>query len=711
MGNSALDLGLGGPAEPLPTGVTTYIDEILKNVRTKKNAAKTSGRRPLVRIEQSGDGADDPWKPMKNVLTDISTNEFLTSDVMFNFLHLIFQSFSTMLEKYSAMRELDPSSIRFVYKGGNVLRFIAQRTLQQMPGEIALTLEKEYGKFFKKSDADFSIYISPDLPDYDTIFDEVTLLAAYTLDYIRTYFAQDTDRYLTVSRYNSRYLRQMLERYLPPLRQEASDIGIEVAELALSTISTAQEGAAAAEDGSSSYRSSPNNPLDMYITRRPQRRRRSGAAPAGAPAGGGDNDKPEESTVIFPLELMYGNEERMPFYITVNDTLEFQSSSGKTIKFNLVRMKVNFNTLVAERTAGGTGEFTTKKLSGELIDVSIPHRKDGEVNHVFGDISGTFQNYVVVDDKKENELEIQSYTLEYMIHDLVRILFKDYNFPWEDAKYVKRVKRLFFLYFVQVLNAHKSIDATRSMLDGMRRCLSSVRAGQTVRRKVAKDLASSCDGLSGGDFGLYNFVTVLYPAMVAKRGDLQHMSRFDEVVSDQVDIMNKVLHQIHQFQRQPDLVDTTATAQPFTLSGGAAAAGSRGLVAQLRASLRELLQGERASLVHAHLADQVNRQDSHQLRQLVRSLHSEAKQRISAVDAPGRISVLWVSPFHRTPLYWTEEERPEYVDPHAVAYIFRVLCATTRRHGLVVEGVRDLGQRQTHCFSTKQPLHTIPTPP
>ena len=58
MGNSALDLGLGGPAEPLPTGVTTYIDEILKHVRTKKHTSKASGRRPLVRIEQSGDGAD-----------------------------------------------------------------------------------------------------------------------------------------------------------------------------------------------------------------------------------------------------------------------------------------------------------------------------------------------------------------------------------------------------------------------------------------------------------------------------------------------------------------------------------------------------------------------------------------------------------------------------------------------------------------------------
>ena len=111
MGNSPLEFGRSA-ADPLPSGVTTYIDEILKHVDTKKHPANACGSRPMVNFEKTTGGADDPWKPMKNVLTDISTNEFLTSDVMFNFLQLIFQSFSTMVEKYCTMRELDPFSIR-----------------------------------------------------------------------------------------------------------------------------------------------------------------------------------------------------------------------------------------------------------------------------------------------------------------------------------------------------------------------------------------------------------------------------------------------------------------------------------------------------------------------------------------------------------------------------------------------------------------------
>jgi hypothetical protein len=703
MGNQAVDFGAFEFGSDLPVGVTTYIDDILQHVDAEKHTLHACGKQPIMNFEKTGTGAEDPWKPMKNVLTDISTNEFLTSDVMFNFLELIFQSFTTMIEKYCQLRTVDPYSIRFVYKGGNVLRFIAQKTLHQLPGKIALTLENEYGKHFKKSDADFSIYIDPSIANYESVFQEVTLLAAYTLDYIRTHFAQQTDKYLTVSRYNSRYLREMLLRYLAELQEEGKHIGIAVGGLALGSISTDRECTA-----NSTYRSSPDNPVDMYITETAPTQQQAGAAGAAAPAGaagdsvwaGGEPPKIR----LYPLRLLYGNEERLPFYITVNDALEFDRPSGGVTKFNLARMKVNFNASVAAVTAGGTGGSVLKKLSGELIDVSIPHRKDGEVTHVFSEVSTVFQNYVVVDDTGKRELEIQSYTLQYMIYDLVRMLFLDRNFPWEDVKYEKRLKRLFFMYFVQILNTHSAIDSIASMLKAFRRCVSSSRESQSAMR-LHKKIGKACDGMSGKDLDMYTFVTKLYPELATKQGDLHLMSRFDGVLNDQFDIMERVLDQIRQFQTKQDLVEVEA-GMKVTLAGGATA--SPGMVGQLRSILRQLLQGGHTSMVHAQLADQINRKDSHIVRQLIHAHHEEAKRRLAA--APGRISVLWINPFRRTPLYWTYEERPDYVDTQSSAYIFRVLCATSRHHALLVEGVRDMAHRQTHCFSTKQPLHTLPSP-
>src|SRR5205085_670815 len=54
-----------------------------------------------------------------------------------------------------------------------------------------------------------------------------------------------------------------------------------------------------------------------------------------------------------------------------------------------------------------------------------------------------------------NKFSFLGYSLEYLISDLERILFYDIDYPWDDVKYAKRIKRLLYLYFITLLTNPK----------------------------------------------------------------------------------------------------------------------------------------------------------------------------------------------------------------------------------------------------------------
>lgn len=785
MGNTNLELtGLddrstpphpGGRAkerhqvEEAGAAVVPFGDRIAEMVRQHPRPGSVADSRPMISFEKENSGADDPWKPMKNVLTDITTNVFLNSEVMFHFLKIIFETFETTIEAYCQDKPFGAESIRFVYKGGNVLRFIAQRTLSRMPGDISTSLESKYSKFFKKSDADFSIYIDPDIGAgndavYEKVFQEVTVLAAYTLDYIRTFFANDeTGEFLTLSRNTSAYTRSEMRRYLASLNEEAAKIGFTVRDLRLGDISTETANA----EGSASYRGSaapPGNPGDYYITederetpRQRRERRRKG--------------RPPTMVRIRNLPLMYGNNnsegDPLPFYITINDTLEWDkpeveveaAGSAQTAaagrppprvtKFNLVRMKINFVAVMSDNTSHGDEAqgLERKRLAGELIDVSIPHRKDLDVIQTFqrhrehGDV---FQKYVAVDASGEHNLSFESYSVAFMIHDLTRMLFHDRVYPWHDVKYEKRLKRLFFMYLVDILSpsnekgqAHTPLKASSVMaiLNEFEVCLRNARGhhrAKSLRVRAAGSRGGACSLPSlprGAKIEMADFVRHLYPAMLgrlsgnagaATGGDSGQLALFDKVMFEQVATMKSVVEQIIQVSTQQSVVLSgeggANEAIPVTLAGGDRDRDrdrERSHPARtLRRAIRGMLRDRRhLKTLHSQVAEQMNRDPRHPAMLLAR-LHDRSAAARHAAAPQGHTPVLWINPFRSPAAYWTTERTPEHVQPSRTAHIFRVVCASTRHHLLLVEGVRDLSDRgaTTHCFATKHPLGAVPPP-
>jgi hypothetical protein len=127
--------------------------------------------------------------------------------------------------------------------------------------------------------------------------------------------------------------------------------------------------------------------------------------------------------------------------ITHNNTLDFPGAKGDVrIRFNLTRTKVIFT--LHEKSG------KLRNVGGELIDVSVSHRDDKSVVDFFRHVRQNITEYTLTRDKCV--LTFKSYTLKYLIHDLENTLFNQSLYPWHNAKYAKRLNRLYYLYFVDV---------------------------------------------------------------------------------------------------------------------------------------------------------------------------------------------------------------------------------------------------------------------
>src|SRR5690606_38761436 len=110
--------------------------------------------------------------------------------------------------------------------------------------------------------------------------------------------------------------------------------------------------------------------------------------------------------------------------------------------FNLTRTKLHF-TLQDQ-------DGNQQPVEGELIDVSINHRDDTRLRHFFEHLGSQIVTYTLKHPDTDVTLTFKSYSLEYVTSDLEGILFLSFEVPWEDPKYVKRLNRLMYVYFIDI---------------------------------------------------------------------------------------------------------------------------------------------------------------------------------------------------------------------------------------------------------------------
>lgn len=341
------------------------------------------------RMYMTNDDEDD-LKPLKSVATDLVVEQFFQTDTtLYRFLNLIYTHFEEALKIYRTNNGISENDLFFMYKGGNILRFVSKEFMLQIPAVAHEELKQYYLPFFKRSDADFSIFIHPDLENYMEVHDDMGLLSYLLQDRIRSIFMSDLGYYFDFLRYSIEYRSKILENYLPKFNESGHEYN---------RISFLDED---------------------YV--------------------------PQEDFVIKLVSknkaIRYNTKKsNSPITISYNDALWFYTGVEKNrpSHFKLVRSKVFFN-LIDKRG-------NRVKIGGELIDVGIDYPDDVKNIHLLANFENALQVYSLK--HKECELEFISYTIANLVYDLEEILFEKAIFPWEDPKYGKRINRLFYMYFV-----------------------------------------------------------------------------------------------------------------------------------------------------------------------------------------------------------------------------------------------------------------------
>lgn len=389
-------------------GTIPYLDH--------KKYTYTTATKPDANIDDS--------RELKDICTEIVVNIFMESAASnFNFLREVYSLFQNSITYYIDQKGLQQQSIIFVYKGGNILRFLSNEFLRELPGAAANDIHTYYKQFFKRSDADFSIYVDPRLPEYDTVFNDMVLLSFVLQVKLRSVFRADLTRYFDYYKYTDQYMETLLIPYINKLKN--------------ASVFT--------DEANKTYN---GKVLTEVLFEVPNNRKYIGKHDIGV------QSVTDKSIVIFDI-----GEATNSIYVQSNNSLDFKAGKGR-IKFTLVRSKINFNLIFADNKLVHMG--------GELIDVSLPHKLDSKVAHFFDNLKRYIHRYEMKNDTGD-KIQFTSYSIEYLTEDLEFILFEFVERPWLAPKYDKRVNRLMYLYMIDIFNKVSTNEARKNIMEELKK--------------------------------------------------------------------------------------------------------------------------------------------------------------------------------------------------------------------------------------------------
>ena len=420
---------------------------------------------------------DDEFGVFKNVLTKfISTHIFDKKSNLFYFLTCIFTVFHFGIQQYCKEKGLFTDSIIFTYKGGNILRFIHRLFFRLLSGDSAEQFYDFYSLFFKKGDFDFGIFIHPLVPNYERVFQEVTLLNYYLQTKLRIFFLLHKTEFFSIFKYNEAYLNsQLRDKILTHIQEKDMSknnfwkhktilnirfIGNSSALSEEEVLTTITEIIMNSPLSKQEKEERLTTAVDTYLQRTPF-------------IGSGDlllqfkkainrNERMIDTDSVFYRKQ--NSEDKHILTINYNKTLQFytnMSHNQPLLKmFHLIRTKLLFKIEYLDEHY----HFGTSNINGELIDVSVSHRcSDIEMQSFYYDFNNTITKYSLSNFKDkfnpaninigQNQIEFYSFSIPYIIEDLEKILYYEVEYPWKNNKYKKRIYRICFISFIQLLES------------------------------------------------------------------------------------------------------------------------------------------------------------------------------------------------------------------------------------------------------------------
>lgn len=396
----------------------------------------------------------DLVREFKDILSDFVTSIVLPEN-RDKFLREVYSTINIELTNFKNQHGLVEDDIIFVYKGGNILRLQYLSHKDKLPCYIYDQITTMYDKYFKTSDADFSIYVNPKIPNYHKVYDNVNKLTIQLLNKIRSDFELNQLKYFDYYKFNkivqseihlSKLLSQLNESNI--LKDGGKFAGHKVVGIQLDDV----------------YYGEKINKLNLKVSDERFKDLRDMNPENTFRNDFMIRDHSETETKLDYMERSIKGNGISPFYISDNDAITIKNMRG-TVHFSLLRMKINFRLFLKKSNEN----VFALNVGGELIDITLPHSDDFVMEHFNSNKNDYVEEYIIGSGK--DRFGFKGYSIKYIIDDLERMLFIDQKYPWEDSKYEKRLNRLMLFYFLELIKNYEvkiSMITMKNMIDDLK---------------------------------------------------------------------------------------------------------------------------------------------------------------------------------------------------------------------------------------------------
>jgi len=365
---------------------------------------------------------------IENILTTNIIEELIKNEenvlLIISIITKVYQNFLTQYLNNSNLKK-NNNYFKFIFKGGLSLSIQINNALNNLPKSIRDVYKQKYGNNFKRSDMDFTIFIDYNLilqenigVNLENIFNDIHNISFIILFYVRNYL--NTNNIFDFFNYKKENQKNKLNKMLVEIINNVKQIDDSKKYCKISFGDLNKEMPC---PNNVEYKNNFN--YDKLIT----------------------NDPTTNTNKIIytPKQIGQLNFEPQNKYIVSSNLITINSPQNKKMKFGLTRMKVffgiyNYKYDIMENIE--CCDFTRKK--GELFDITINHYEDN--NHL--EMNDMDYHILNIDNN-----DVLTYSLLFFVRELGSILSNG-NFPWENAKYKKRLDRMFGIYYLTIIEEY-----------------------------------------------------------------------------------------------------------------------------------------------------------------------------------------------------------------------------------------------------------------
>jgi hypothetical protein len=400
-------------------------------------------------------------KRFLDLMTNLVAKEVCFSDTNQSFVakfqFLVNKIFEDNIKNYINLKrmkgaKLSDVDILFLYKGGTTMKIIYQKYKELLKGELLDEFFEKFSGSFDRSDSDYSLYINPHINQKDNgitfekIYYEINIICYNSLDTLRNFFNEFPNVFVPLNLITDNVLVEKINEMntvLADIKKNSPKctnvhnikefIGVSFLGR---NVFTRQIGQTLSDDNIDLSFASTK---DLLRTDKYRQFISNGYIPTKK------NDF-LMTLVTKEKKRYYRNfpgSEKNDIYLSINESNEYENNNVFAY-FSLQRLKINFVAYYISMD-NKIGFFD---CPSELIDVSILKKKASGGELFYSHIDREFLTYTYK--SKDISFDFKSYSIFGHINDLVFILFKVVSYPWQDNKYLKRIRRLMFFVLLEL---------------------------------------------------------------------------------------------------------------------------------------------------------------------------------------------------------------------------------------------------------------------